>query len=81
MRETGFFTNSPPPSYVVAETDCVFYRISRADLHELKRQNPALSSFFYEMLAKLLAERLAKQNKMIELLTCEGMYANTLEKK
>ena len=68
IGELGFFSEAPRSSSVIAEIPTILHRITQDRLEEIKHKNPQIVFSFYEVIARILAERVANQNKTMELL-------------
>jgi SulP family sulfate permease len=68
VGEIAFYLGGLRSASVKAERPSTFYRLTSKTLSKLRQEDPALASLLHEWLGHLLAERLADNNRMIELL-------------
>ena len=68
VGEVAFYLGGARSASVKAERPSVVYRLTTNTLIKIQREDPALASLLHEWLGHLLAERLADNNRMIELL-------------
>lgn len=65
LGEMGFYTGAPRSASIVAETDSVVHRLSRAGYQRLSREHPEASHALATFVIRLLAERLKIANSLI----------------
>ena len=53
---------------VIAEEECSVYVLLYEDLRKMERDEPAVANAFHRFVAKLLADRVADSNRLIEAL-------------
>jgi sulfate permease, SulP family len=68
--EIGFYLGTERTADVIAETPCVVYRISIAELQKLERTHPEAASTLHQINAYLLAERMI--NKTVSIKSLES---------
>jgi SulP family sulfate permease len=68
VGEVAFYLGGLRSASVKAERPSTVYRLTTKTLNKLQREDPALAAMLHEWLGHLLAERLADNNRMIELL-------------
>jgi SulP family sulfate permease len=68
VGEMGMYLGNPRTASVVAERTSVVYRLSRSALSEMEKNEPKLAALLHHWIARLLAERLADNNRTIEAL-------------
>jgi SulP family sulfate permease len=68
VGETGLYLGTPRTASVVASRPCVVYRLSAEALKTMREQEPQVAALLHEWIARLLAERLAANNRTIEAL-------------
>ena len=68
VGEVAFYLSVPRSASVVAENDLVAWRFSRANLDRLRATEPEIAARFHEGIAAMLAERLTRTNRLIQLL-------------
>jgi SulP family sulfate permease len=62
------YMDQPRAASVVAERPAVIYRLSSDGLAEMAREAPDLAAAFHKLIARLLAERIARNNRTMEAL-------------
>lgn len=65
VGEIGFVTASVRTASVVAETQCLLRRVTRADLDRLREHDPALALELTGILGCLMAQRLARTTALL----------------
>ncbi len=68
VGEIGFYLGGLRSASVRAEKTSVFYRVTTKAMNKIEQDDPAIASSLHEWLGHLLAERLADNNRIIELL-------------
>lgn len=68
VGEVAFYIGGLRSASVKAERPSTVYRLSPKTLTKIQQEDPALAAMLHEWLGHLLAERLADNNRMIELL-------------
>ncbi|MFQ5350348.1 MAG: SulP family inorganic anion transporter [Thermoanaerobaculia bacterium] len=68
IGEMELYMDQPRSASVVAERPCVIYRLSSQDLTRMGREASDLAAAFHKLIARLLAERLARSNRTMEAL-------------
>ena len=68
VGEVAFYLGGLRSASVKAEHPSTVYRLSTKTLNKIQREDPALAALLHEWLGRLLAERLADDTRMIELL-------------
>jgi SulP family sulfate permease len=68
VGEVAFYLGDLRSASVKAECTSTVYRLTTKILNQIQREDPALASLLHEWLGHLLAERLASDTRMIELL-------------
>lgn len=71
IGELSFFSEATRSTSVVAEMPTTLSRITKEKLKEIENNNPQIVFSFYKVIARILSERVANQNKTVELLTHE----------
>jgi len=68
VGEMGMYLGTVRTASVVADRPSKVYRLSRSALKEMERNDPELAAYLHRWMARLLAERLAENNRTIEAL-------------
>lgn len=68
VGEISLYLKRPPTADVITEQKCVLYRLTMDALSRMEKQDPQTASALHEWIARLLAERLADNNRTIEAL-------------
>ena len=68
VGEIAFYRAVPRSASVIAETDLVAWRFSRASLERLRASDPDVAARFHQGIAAMLADRLTSTNRLIQLL-------------
>jgi len=68
VGEMGMYLGNTRTASVVADRTSVVHRLSRNALKEMEKKDPEVAALLHQWIAKLLAERLADNNRMIEAL-------------
>jgi len=68
VGEVAFYLGGLRSASVKAECTSTVYRLTTKILNQIQREDPTLASLLHEWLGHLLAERLADDTRMIELL-------------
>ncbi len=68
VGEVAFYLSVPRSASVVAESTVVAWRFSRASLDRLHADEPEIAARFHQGIASMLAERLTRTNRLIQLL-------------
>lgn len=68
VGEIAFYLGGLRSASVKAEQTSTVYRLSTKTMRKIQQEEPALASMLHEWLGHLLAERLADNNRMVELL-------------
>lgn len=68
IGEVGTYLGVTATATVIADIPCSIYSLSTRDLHRMEEQNPELAAAFHRFIVQLLAERLARQTKILEAL-------------
>lgn len=68
VGEMGIYLGGLRTASVVASRRSVVYRLSLQALKEMRENDPEIAAFFHEWIARLLAERVADNNRMFEAL-------------
>jgi SulP family sulfate permease len=68
VGEMGMYLESTRTASVVADRASVVYRLSRSSLKEMEKKDPEVAALLHHWIARLLAERLADNNRTIEAL-------------
>jgi len=68
VGEMGMYLGNTRTASVVADRPSTVYKLSRNALKEMKKNDPELAAMLHQWIAKLLAERLAENNRTIEAL-------------
>ena len=66
VGEPGLYLGQPCTASVVADSPVCAYRLTRAALSEMKRQEPELAATFHEFAARLLSERLTATTRTLD---------------
>jgi SulP family sulfate permease len=69
VGEIAFYLAVPRSASVVAETDLVAWRFSRARLEQLQASQPEIAAHFHAGMAAMLSDRLTRTNRLIQLLS------------
>jgi SulP family sulfate permease len=68
VGEMGIYLGGVRTASVVASRRSVVYRLSLRALTEMREKDPEIAALFHEWIARLLAERVAENNRMFEAL-------------
>jgi SulP family sulfate permease len=68
VGEMGIYLGGLRTASVVASRPSVVYRLSLQSLEEMRQKDPEIAALFHEWIARLLAERVAENNRMFEAL-------------
>jgi SulP family sulfate permease len=68
VGEMGLYMGTPRTADVVATRSTIVYRLSAEALETMRRQDPEVAALLHEWIARLLAERLAANNRTIAAL-------------
>ena len=68
VGEMELYMDQPRSASVVAERPCVIHRLTSTGLARMGKQTPDLAAAFHKLIARLLAERLDRNNKTMEAL-------------
>jgi len=68
VGEMGMYLGNKRTASVVADRTSVVYRLSRSALNEMEKNDPKVAALLHHWIARLLAERLADNNRTIEAL-------------
>jgi len=68
VGEVAFYLGGLRSASVKAERPSTFYRLTTKTMNKIQQEDPALAALLHEWLGHLLAERLADDTRMIELL-------------
>ncbi len=68
VGEIAFYLSVPRSASVVAESPLVAWRFSRANLERLSAAEPEIAVRFHQGIAAMLADRLTRTNRLVQLL-------------
>ena len=68
VGEMGIYLGGLRTASVVASRQSIVYRLSLQALKEMRENDPEIAALFHEWIARLLAERVAHNNRMFEAL-------------
>jgi SulP family sulfate permease len=68
VGEVAFYLSVPRSASVVAESTLVAWRFSRTNLERLRATEPEIAARFHQGIAAMLADRLTRTNRLIQLL-------------
>lgn len=68
VGEMGIYLGGTRTASVVASRPSTVYRLSLQSLAEMRAKDPQIAALFHEWIARLLAERIADNNRMFEAL-------------
>ncbi|MDQ2690673.1 MAG: SulP family inorganic anion transporter [Chloroflexota bacterium] len=68
VGEMGIYLGGLRTASVVASRRSIVYRLSLQALEEIRKNDPEIAALFHEWIARLLAERVADNNRMFEAL-------------
>ena len=68
VGEMGLYMGTPRTADVVAARSTIVYRLSAEALETMRTQDPEVAALLHEWIARLLAERLAANNRTIAAL-------------
>ena len=68
VGEMGIYLGGTRTASVVASRRSTVYRLSHQSLEEMRENDPEIAALFHEWIARLLAERIADNNRMFEAL-------------
>ncbi len=69
VGEVALYLGGLRSASVKAEKPSRVYRLSTQNLQRIQKEDPALAALLHEWLGRMLAERLAENNRLIELLS------------
>ncbi|MBC8097097.1 MAG: SLC26A/SulP transporter family protein, partial [Akkermansiaceae bacterium] len=69
VGELGLFLGVPRTASVIANEECLVYRLSASALQRMKGEEPHVAADFYEFMVRILAERVVNCNKTIRTLS------------
>lgn len=67
LGEITLYLGGVRSASVKAEQPSVVYRLSKQNLQKMQNEDPALAALLHEWIARTLAERLAENNRLVEL--------------
>jgi SulP family sulfate permease len=67
LGEIAMYLGGLRSASVKAEQPSTIYRLSKDSLRKMQKEDPALAALLHEWIARTLAERLAENNRLIEL--------------
>lgn len=67
LGEIAMYLGGLRSASVKAEQPSTIYRLSKDSLKKMQKEDPALAALLHEWIARTLAERLAENNRLIEL--------------
>jgi SulP family sulfate permease len=68
VGEVAFYLGGLRSASVKAEQPSTVYRLTAKSMRRIQQEDPAIAALLHEWLGRLLAERLADNNRMVELL-------------
>jgi SulP family sulfate permease len=68
VGEVAFYLGGVRTASVKTETESTIYRLTTKILDKIQKEDPEISAMLHEWLGRLLAERLADNNRIVELL-------------
>jgi sulfate permease, SulP family len=68
VGEMGLYLGGPRSASVIAARPSVVHRLSAEALQRMRSQEPEVAALLHELIARMLAERLASNNRTIEAL-------------
>ncbi|MFN2118855.1 MAG: SLC26A/SulP transporter family protein [Anaerolineales bacterium] len=68
VGEMGLYLGAPRTASVIASEASVVFRLSEEALNRMRREDPDVAAALHEWIARMLAERLAANNRTIEAL-------------
>ena len=68
VGEIGMYLGNKRTASVVADRPSIVYRLSKAALKDMEKNDPEVAALLHQWIASLLAERLADNNRTIEAL-------------
>jgi len=68
VGEMGIYLGGTRTASVVASRTSTVYRLSSQSLREMREKDPEIAALFHEWIARLLAERVADNNRTLEAL-------------
>ena len=68
VGEMGMYLGNTRTASVVADRPSIVYRLSKEALKEMEKKDPEIAALLHQWIARLLAERLAENNRTIEAL-------------
>ena len=66
--EMAFYTGGKRSASLIADTDAAIGVMTRASLHRMSRDEPAVAAEFHLMAARLMAHRISSMNAMLRIL-------------
>ncbi|MBI4083328.1 MAG: SLC26A/SulP transporter family protein [Candidatus Lambdaproteobacteria bacterium] len=66
VGEVAFYMGAQRSASVIAEQDAIVYRLSVDRLADMVRERPELAAGLHELIARILAERLADTNRLLQ---------------
>jgi SulP family sulfate permease len=68
VGEMGMYLGNTRTASVTADRASIVYRLSKDALKEMEKKDPEVAALLHQWIARLLAERLADNNRTIEAL-------------
>ena len=68
IGEMGFFRNAPRAAAVIAEQPSIVYRLTRKSFARMQQQDPKAAAAFYQLIVRVLSDRLEFANREIAAL-------------
>jgi SulP family sulfate permease len=69
VGEMALYLKETRSASVIADTDCVIFRLGVPDLERMEHEAPELAAAFHRLMARQLAERLRHADHVIQALT------------
>jgi SulP family sulfate permease len=67
VGEIGMYLGQPRTASLLAETDCLVWRLPLDSLAQMEREDPRSAAALHELLARILAHRLIQANELLEI--------------
>ncbi|OGO23921.1 MAG: hypothetical protein A2Y54_02870 [Chloroflexi bacterium RBG_16_51_16] len=68
VGEVGLYLKEKRTASIITDTHSVVYRLSEGSLARMEQEDPQLASVFHHWMVRMLAERLANNNRTLEAL-------------
>jgi SulP family sulfate permease len=66
--ELGVYFNQPRAATVIADEDCILYKLSREDLATIENKEPVVAAALHRIVLQLMSERVAQLTRSLDAL-------------